>query len=303
MYFSYGLFLPLLFTLSFSGPIQHNVKFSSIVAFGDSFTDNGNGSFALTNQTWPADPAYFDGRFSNGPTWIEDVAATLSIPLLDHAFGGATTSNKLVQGFTGPNNTIPVPGVAEQVSTFLLKKDRSVDIESSLFVVFGGLNDILFNTNLTTAQIVGALSGSIINLVDAGARHFLMLNYYDASEIPFDQFTDIATKAVLTQFSSDFGNQVSLLAKGFQSQLASQGGSVTYLDLLPLFRQFYFYGEPASFGFDKFGAYGSCLVGAYEEVPVRSLCTDADQRVFFDEYHPSRRTHMLIAGAAVRAFR
>jgi phospholipase/lecithinase/hemolysin len=278
-------------------------RFSSVVAFGDSFTDNGNGSYKLTNGSWPADPAYYSGRFSNGPVWVENVAANLSIPLYDYAYGGATTDNHLVQGYTGPHSTVPVPGLAQQVSGFLAKHDSKIDISTSLFIVFGGFNDIFFNPNLTAAQIATALEGSVTSLVDVGGRHFLLMNYYDASEIPYDQYTDIATKNQLATFSVDFGHQVSTLTKRYQEQLAGKtgGGSVTYVGLMPLFKRFYFYGEPSSYGFDTFGAYGSCLVGAYDETPNRTLCSNPDKMVFWDEYHPSKSTHRHIASRVLDA--
>jgi phospholipase/lecithinase/hemolysin len=295
---AHGLFMLFVFiTQIFAYPFQSTTKFSSIVAFGDSFTDNGNGSFKLTNGTWPADPGYFKGRFSNGPVWVENIASNLSIPLYDYAYGGATTDNNLVEGFTGPNSTIAVPGVAQQVSKFLSKNDTRVDIGSTFFIVFGGFNDVFFNPNLTAVQIAAALSGSVTRLINAGARHFLLLNYYDASEIPYDQFADDTMKNKLTTFSVDFGKQVELLAEGYRQQLAGEDSesSVTYVDLVPLFKQFYFYGKPSSYGYDAFGAYGSCLVGAYEEVSRRTLCSDSDRKVFWDEYHPARTTHRYIA--------
>jgi phospholipase/lecithinase/hemolysin len=57
---------------------------------------------------------------------------------------------------------------------------------STFFIIFGGFNDIFFNPNLTAVQIAAALSDSVATLINAGARHFLLLNYYDASEIPYD---------------------------------------------------------------------------------------------------------------------
>jgi phospholipase/lecithinase/hemolysin len=273
--------------------------YASIVVFGDSFSDNGNGSYKLTNGTWPSNPAYYDGRFSDGPVWCEDVASNLSIPLYDYAYGGATTSNELVQGYTGPDSTVPVPGVAEQVSTFLSNNsdDTDFNMADSLFVVFGGFNDIFFNPNLTAAQIAAALNGSITTLKNAGARHFLTMNYYDASLIPYDSFTDVAGKEALAEFSTSYGEQLSMLSqKG-----ACDGSTITYVDLQPVFRHFYYYGEPASYGFAPFGAYGSCLVGAYSETPNTTLCADPDVMVFWDEYHPSKRTHGIIAETVLGA--
>ncbi len=280
-----------------------STAYDALVVFGDSFSDNGNGAYKLTNGTWPVNPAYFEGRFSNGPVWCEGVASNLSVPLHDYAYGGATTSNVLVQGFTGPHSTVPVPGIAEQISTFLSSNSTDVNITNTLFVVFGGLNDILFNTNLTAAQIAGALSGDITTLINAGARHFLTLNYYDSSLIPYDSFIDVASKKQLAEFSTAYDQQLSALAQGYRQELAGLpgGGTITYVNLAPLFQHFYYYGEPTSYGFDQFGAYGSCLVGAYDETPNTTLCSDADVKVFWDEYHPSKRTHGIIAETVLSA--
>jgi hypothetical protein len=126
------LALFLLPTQNFASSPRSTTRFSSLVAFDDSFTDNGNGSFKITNGTWPADPAYYKGRFSDGPVWVEDVASNLSIPLYDYAYGGATTDNDLVVGYTGPDSTVLVPGAAQKVSEFLSKNDTRVDIGSTL---------------------------------------------------------------------------------------------------------------------------------------------------------------------------
>ena len=60
-----------------------------------------HGSWAITNGTWPADPAYYKGRFSkcahslaeqtdelSGPVWPELVAHHLQIGLRNYAVGG-----------------------------------------------------------------------------------------------------------------------------------------------------------------------------------------------------------------------
>lgn len=274
--------------------------FSSLVVFGDSISDNGNGSYKITNSTWP--PAnYYDGRFSNGPVWAESVAANLSIPLYDYAYGGATTSNALVQGYTGALSDIPVPGVAEQVKEFLSTRSSTPELSTSLFVLFGGFNDVFFNPNLTSAQIVAALGASVVTLANAGAQHFLLLNYFDATQVPYDLYADLSMKATLQTLTEEFPKQLNLLANNIRLHLAKKGsgGSVTYVDLLPLYRHFYFYGEPASYGFDAFGAYGSCVVGTYMEAPNITQCSDPDKRVFWDEYHPTARTHRIMADYVV----
>jgi phospholipase/lecithinase/hemolysin len=81
-------------------------QFDVVVAFGDSWLDNvcqsrssrldrltlrpqGNGTWIQTNHTIPGDPAFWEGRLSNGPTWVEGLTDLLGAKqLLDYAHGG-----------------------------------------------------------------------------------------------------------------------------------------------------------------------------------------------------------------------
>src|SRR5262249_29275417 len=83
--------------------------YSGITGFGDSLSDGGN-VFTITGGTVP----YPTGRFSDGPVWIERLAADLGVPIqpsvlsgTNFAFGGAETGlgNSLLRGI------LPVPGV------------------------------------------------------------------------------------------------------------------------------------------------------------------------------------------------
>ena len=62
--------------------------FTSVIAYGDSLSDNGN-LYQVAGR--PPSPPYFNGRFSNRPVAVEDLAAALGAPLFDFAWGGATT--------------------------------------------------------------------------------------------------------------------------------------------------------------------------------------------------------------------
>src|ERR1035438_1848931 len=68
--------------------------FDALYVFGDSYCDVGN-IFAATGGAVPAAP-YYNGRFSDGPIWLDHVAGFLGVPLTaalaggtDYAFGGA----------------------------------------------------------------------------------------------------------------------------------------------------------------------------------------------------------------------
>src|SRR5271170_856297 len=83
-------------------------SYDNLYVFGDSYCDVGN-IFAVTGGAEPAAP-YYNGRFSNGPIWLDHVAGFLGVPLkpslasgTDYAFGGAWV--------TEPQSVTGVPSV------------------------------------------------------------------------------------------------------------------------------------------------------------------------------------------------
>lgn len=119
----------------------------------------------ISNQTWPLLKYYDHGRFSNGRVWVEVLAHELSLPLKDHAVGGSTTNNTLLQGYTGKNSSIPVPSTLDQVTSYLHSKSfKKENVARTLFVVGGGGNDAFFgagNDAITPQSTVSALKAAV----------------------------------------------------------------------------------------------------------------------------------------------
>ena len=103
-----------------TGPFTH------LFVFGDSLSDSGN-IFAATGGLIPASPPYFNGRFSNGPIWVEHLAPALGFVFdgaTDFAFGGAES------GAAGPTD------VLNQVGGFLISGAAD---PTAVFNQLGGL--------------------------------------------------------------------------------------------------------------------------------------------------------------------
>ncbi|RCI10251.1 hypothetical protein L249_8709 [Ophiocordyceps polyrhachis-furcata BCC 54312] len=288
-YFSLAIIL----ASGLAAPVGYKAPYSSMIVFGDSLSDNGL-TYEVTNHTWPKDPAYYKGRFSNGPTWAEDVAATLDVPLYDYARGGATTDNALVQGFTGSKSDIAVPSLTDQVHDFLSKPRP--DLSTSLVVLLGGANDVYFNNTANPAAAAAAIGRLLIQLRDAGATHFLLPEYPDLSLAPYGSSLDDQHKAMLSTYTKQLGADLQRVARNVSS--ASPGVTIKVVDLQPLFRTIE--SNSRALGFDRKGLRQACLVGAYGEAS-RSLCSDPDRYVYFDAYHPTGKTHCLIANEVVDA--
>src|SRR5262249_42011574 len=85
-----ALGLCILAGLSLARPANAEPPFSEVVVFGDSISDTGN-VFLFTDGV-AAGPPYFEGRFSNGPVWVEVLAQGLGLPAPAPSLSGGTNS-------------------------------------------------------------------------------------------------------------------------------------------------------------------------------------------------------------------
>src|SRR5271154_2089762 len=165
-----------------------NPTFSAIYVFGDSYCDVGN-LFLADGGTYPP-PPYYNGRFSNGPLWVEHIASAWGLPMTpslkggtDYAWGGAfvTADQPLGGGHF-------IPSVPHQVQAYLLAHGGKAD-PNALYILEGGGNDIIDALGAGSPQqlafqiAVGTASNELL-LRQAGARNFLVPNLFDLATVP-----------------------------------------------------------------------------------------------------------------------
>jgi len=162
-----------------------------LVVFGDSLTDSGNlfiasGAFIDPVGTifdpgspysrFPT-PPFSGGRATNGPVWIEMLAAHLRcVELLpseaggtNYAFISALTKDDFDQDIVSP---FGAPDIESQVTEYLATHTPS---SSDVFVIWGGANDFFFGQTDPTAP-VAAIALQVIRLAEEGAKHIVVLN-------------------------------------------------------------------------------------------------------------------------------
>ena len=160
--------------------------YDAIYVFGDSYCDVGN-IYAATSHEIPPSPPYFNGRFSNGPIWVEHVASAWGLSMTasvfggtDYAYGGAYVT------IPGNGTTIPL-SVPQQVETYLSNVHGHAD-PKALYIIEGGGNDILGASSVSAEylgyQIALGISASELALRRAGAKNFLIPNLLDVGQLP-----------------------------------------------------------------------------------------------------------------------
>ena len=252
--------------------------YDALYVFGDSYCDVGN-IFVATGGAEPAAP-YYNGRFSNGPIWLDHVAGFLGVPLkpsilggTDYAFGGAwATAPQSVSGAT-------IPSVPEQVGLYLSQHGGKAD-PNALYILEGGGNDILDTTSGSPEalgfKIAAALAGSELLLRQAGARHFIIPDLFNVGLLPAAAGNvSFATKA------SAAANESLDELLAFEQLL--EGIHIARMDVFSLLNSVE--KDPTHFGFTD--VTDPCL--------TTTVCADPDHTFFWDTHHPTEFGHAFFA--------
>ena len=276
-----------------------SASYSQMYVFGDSLSDGGNVSLA-TGGLFPPQP--YSNRFSNGPVAVERLAADLGLSLTpsllgggNYAYGGAATGD-VVNGTGTFDNHIPYEyapyfpalsalngwtGIDKQVASFVATPHAGMG--SSLFVVWGGPNDLFLNpTPQTATQAATNLTNSIASLASAGAKYILVPSLLDLSLTSEGQASDFATQAGLSGLSALFN--AALLEKLSGLEATYSGLDIITFDTSAAFQSVI--ANAGSLGITNTS--GSCVSeGCF-------LTGLADQYLFWDGVHPTAHAHQIL---------
>jgi phospholipase/lecithinase/hemolysin len=268
-------------------------SFSNLYVFGDSISDTGN-LFRTTRNLIPPEPFYANGRFSNGPVWVEYLAPKLGLtynPATNFAFGSANTDN---------TNTFPLPlgfpGLQQEIQAFKRTTSAIAD-PNALYIVWAGSNDYLGGGVTNPAQPVSNLANAITELVQIGAKTIVVPNLPDLGKLP-GTLTNPQTSAGLTALS---GGHNTLLAQTLSVLSGNFGPSVNLipLDVNSLFNDTL--NNPSQYGFTN--TTNSCLFPSplFSSSGIPTVCANPTQFVFWDDIHPTTTTHAILGEFAFNA--
>lgn len=275
-------------------------EISNLFAFGDSLTDTGN-LFFLTGGIEPPSAQYFNGRFSNGPVWIEQFAGLLDLTIdFDTPFG----NNQAIGGAFSDTRgeVLPGTGLLSQVDSFLA--EGGTGGPGDLFVVWIGANNY-FGGDAGPGKVVADLTGAIVELhLSGGAENFLVPNLPNLGDLSRGVPWQTEAQRTILNLRTQLHN--TLLARAVIELRRTLGVNIVLVDINTAFSDLL--ENPGMFGFVN--ADVPCLIQTGGGVRVESgacfppgaLTFDILGHVFWDLIHPTTQAHALIAMTAHTAW-
>jgi outer membrane lipase/esterase len=270
---------------AFSLPAQAAPTYSNMYVFGDSLSDTGNISFFFGGQI--PQPPYYQGRFSNGPNWIDYLAGSLGLAATPSISGG--TNYAWGGAVTGPGGGfLPPFSLIDQSNEYLTDVGGVAD-PNALYIVWGGGNDVLDENSAAAPSNLGSI---ISSLAAAGAQNFLVPNLPNIGLVPLS-LSD-GSSAVKEQLSLAFNAELELVIDELSATLPV---NIMTLDVFSLFNEIL--GSPGDYGYTNVSE--PCYEGALGIGGPGDVCADPDAWVFWDGIHPTSHSHQLLADAALAA--
>jgi phospholipase/lecithinase/hemolysin len=273
-----GLFALSLITLS-AAPVAAG-PYDQIVAFGDSLSDTGNDLILFGSPTAP----YYNGRFSNGPNWIDQLSVKLGVPDpqpslaggTNYAYGGATAASAF-----SPSN---IPYLAQQVQSYLQTSPKADP--NTLYTILDGANDF-FNGQTNPSIPASAVNAAMTSLIAAGAKNILVSYLPPQGITPDIQSQGPAAVAAINALDVAFNADIAADVKALQAANPS-----VRIDTMDLYTQgMEAVQDPSMFGFTN----------VTDEGILAPPGTDISHYLFWDDVHPTTYGHSFIADAALQA--
>lgn len=295
--------------------------YEQLVIFGDSLSDPGN-AFALTGNLLTPPYASLDallipdapyaigkGRFSNGRTWIEQLARKLETKSSAKPAYAVTARGRMGNNFAIGGARARTFGsgfdLSDQVSFYLSRSTNEVS-DQTLYVVAIGGNDVrdalgVFELDPSGASSTAVITDAIVAIGDniaalytSGARDFFIANAPDISFTPAVRTLDAAspgTAFVASLISSQFNSALDQLIGQLESQLP--GISISLLNLQTLISSVA--ASPRDFRLKN--VTDACIM---PNQPPFS-CRKANRYLFWDGIHPTKAGHRIFARSAYKA--
>lgn len=270
----------------------------NIVVFGDSLSDNGN-LYEYMKHQLPESPPYYQGRFSNGPIWAEQLLSSYakgkeSALMLNYAYGGAGVSQD-------PEDDEVLFTLNREIESYLLSHEGKAE-EDSLFVIWIGANNYFaFPEDQQEAinYVNEAIKQGMEKLVNHGAKHVLVMSLPDLGQTPVARTMD--TVEVFSQMSTAHNKQLEMNISALKAVYPDV--QWLYVDVADIMKDVVEHADEYGFKNTIDSCYKADFLKYSNQATLKMAANlskinqplDCSGYLFFDLVHPTEKAHHIFA--------
>lgn len=257
-----------------------------IIIFGDSLSDTGRLRRATLGFAPPA-KAYPTGRLSNGAVAVEYLAEFLGLPFKqshNYAIAGANSDRSNVND----KALITFDGFRDQIDAFKADVGKTGANPNGIYVIWIGANDLFNGTDQpakTVKTVLENLEAGVTDLAEAGARYITLATSPNLGQTPFAQQSDTPVE-VITDLVNRFNSGLTAAIATWQATLRKP--DLILADVFPL-------GEAIAANPKAYGFTSTDTAYLTKDLEPDDPNANPDEFVFWDQVHPTTRTHSLYA--------
>lgn len=259
-----------------NSPIKmKKIAFENIVVIGDSLSDSTGRMLGKTSGWMPSSSQYYDGRFTNGYTWVDFISS----PAYNHAAVETRAEGGAVAGSYCKLNPVFmfISSMKKQVSRLKFSK------ESLIFSSIGSNDYITFNKK-DVNKVVNDQVKNIKRVIEKGGRNIVVMGVPDFSQTPFAEHETQAFKDKLSQISA-LHNE--MLSAEMNKLDGTNGAKVKFFDLNEVLTSTLKIAK--DIGYNTTEPFHQGYIGGKEPLNI------APKYFFNDSVHPTQEVHAIFA--------
>lgn len=249
--------------------------FKKMIILGDSLSDSTGRMFSKTSGLMPSSPQYYNGRFTNGYTWVDFLAspAYMDVAVETKAEGGAVAGNycKLNPLY------MFISSMKKQISGIKFSKD---DLAISCI----GSNDYITYNKKDVKKVVNDHITNINKMIKKGAKNIIVIGLPDFSQTPFAKTKTQKEREELKALSLQHNE---LLSSKVSDMSSKHGVNVKYFNLNEVLMSTIHTAN--SMGYNTSQPFHQGYIGGTKPLDI------SPQYIFNDGVHPTQEFHAIFA--------
>lgn len=287
--------------------IKAENNITKIVAFGDSYSDNGEAKRISTEimnlenppenaYIKPSNDLYWNNRYSNGNTAVEVFASNLNVELKNYATGGGTTG---ISNYSAWMDVLGGTGVLGQIKKFENDLDGKEIDENALYFIFASGNDYFYHMDYNIESEISEVAlnatknikTSIEKLTNIGAKKFFVVKSTDLSLVPYEITTKRTedAKSFTKVFNQNLEKEIMPLKEKLNIEIMIFDPTKVSDKIVK---------NPAEYGISVLDT--ECQSTYPKILPKKE---NEDEYYFWDEWHFSKKVHKLLGDAMFETYK